>query len=220
MMEMGDLNGYAPDELQPATGVQKMALPRPTLARSMLLTTLGLPLAVCPVSYWLTHPRVWILNLTTEPLDIEVDGRRVVSALPVSSGESAGAGVRLRLPAGEREWRALAKGATVDSRRAGVAVGAEHLYAPGASDYCFWIETTTYGRVAQKAPGTVPTTRRSLPGSGYFWSITEPIHTWFAPNPPSTEAGLPASGGRLSALRQTRCVNNFDEASVRSPRSE
>jgi hypothetical protein len=151
-----------------------------------------------PALHWLHHPLVRLLNLRPEVAFVEVDGRVVAEVLG-SSVESPEAGVDVRLPAGPRQIVTRSRDGVVDERRVVVRSGRHHLYAPGAHDYCFWLETTNYGRA-----GPAPVGRVELPRGAGFWVLPKRIDTWFSQNP-ARPGETRSSGGNLTALRQARC---------------
>jgi hypothetical protein len=147
------------------------------------------------------RPEVRVLNLTEQRLELRADGQSLGFVEP-SSTESASAGVDVRIPAG---WRGL-EARTLDGKRIGktrvwVQAGRQHLYAPGSGDYCFWLESTSYGRQVGK------TRLEPLEGKGRFWTLPRSVDTWFAPNPPAASADALSTGGVLVALRQGRCAD-------------
>jgi hypothetical protein len=149
--------------------------------------------------YGMHFPRVRIVNVTGNRLAVAVDDRVRVLVEPTSA-ESATAGVSLRFPAGEHRLTATdPAGRVVDDATVFVEAGAEHLYAPGSNEVCFWMEATTYGR----RKGTVPAPE-PLPRERTFWALPRSIDYWFAPSPRPEEDDR-SSGGLSIALRQARC---------------
>lgn len=188
-------------ELAAATGVEprRQLLAERVLSPWMLAGVL-LALGATPFLYWLYHPLVRVVDLTGSRIEVRLDGHRVASVEPTSA-ESPAAGVELSLPAGRHVLESR------DSRghlvaRAGVFIhsGAEHLYAPGARGYCFWLETTGYGRAGASGPVIRP-----LAGGARFWALPLDVDTWFSPNPAPSRDDVRSSGGELTALRQARC---------------
>ena len=171
----------------------------PRLSRWMFA---GLPVGLAAVWFFYTlhHPTVRVVNLTGEPMVLEIDGDEVVS-LTATSSESSSAGVELRVAAGRRRLVArTAAGAPVESEAVVVDSGTAHLFAPGADEYCFWLETTGYGRASEGGREIRP-----LPAGRSFWRLPVEVDTWFAPNPPPSPGEARSSGGRMTALRQARC---------------
>ena len=160
----------------------------------------GTALVVAPFFYWLHHPLVRIVNLNPARIVIFADGRRLVSVDPTSA-ESPAAGVELRVPAGRRRLEArLPNGKHVSTIEARAESAGAHLYAPGADQYCFWLETTRYGRAGG------PTLVEPLSGQDRFWRLPSGLDTWFAPNPPASSQDRRSTGGALTALRQAPCA--------------
>jgi hypothetical protein len=158
----------------------------------------ALTLLVAPLSYGFHHPTLRVLDLGALPMDLFVDGRHVARVEP-SSGESPLAGTELRLPAGSRELRAVdTEGALMGQARVDVQAGRRHLYAPGASGVCFWLEAVSYGRDG-KRPDFTP-----LDSEKRFWVVPEQVTGWFMPSPPVAE-GARATGGSSTVLRQGPC---------------
>jgi hypothetical protein len=161
-----------------------------------------LALAVSPFLFWLHRPLVRIVNLTDTRLIVRVDGHPLGLVEPTST-ENARAGVEVRVPSGQREFLAEGPGGQVVARAAVHIHGAkEHLYAPGSKDYCFWLETTGYGRAAPPNPRIEP-----LAGEVRFWVLPGHVDTWFDKNPEAAPGDRRTSGGSLTALRQALCAD-------------
>ena len=148
-----------------------------------------------------THPRVWVLNLLSHPIDLRVDGRLLLQGLAPSSGESPEAGARLRLPVGAHRWVVSAAGQVAFRAQASLTAGAAHLYAPGDHNYCFWIEEQAYGGKTHGRPTLV----QPVELSRGLATLAAPVDLWFAPLPPLGTSPVPASGGKLTALRMALC---------------
>jgi hypothetical protein len=149
--------------------------------------------------YELHFPEVRIVNVTDRPLTVRVDGRPRGRVEP-TSGESATAGLVVRVPAGRRTLTATdTEGGLVDTASVLVEAGTGHLYAPGSEGTCFWLETTGYGR--SRAAGTQ---RDPLSGRPRFWALPARVDFWFAP-PPPLDGDDRSTGGVVRAVRQARC---------------
>lgn len=164
--------------------------------------------AVACLSYFVYHPLLRIINLGSARIEVAIDGARLVS-VDATSNESPSAGALIRVPAGQH---VLSVSSAVDgSALARVEVelesGAIHLFAPGASDTCFWLETTGYGQEQRALPSYQP-----LASESHFWVLPGGIDTWFAPNPAPSDPGSRSSGGLLTALRQAPCAEAPPEA--------
>jgi len=145
-------------------------------------------------------PIVRVLNVTATRLAIAVDGRPYF-ALEPTSAESAAAGVAVRLPAGRHVLTAAdPAGRLLDTATVNIEAGAQHLYAPGSSGVCFWIEATSYGRRGKEAPAP-----EALPTTTTFWALSRDIDVWFAPSPARPDDDERSSGGLSYAVRQARC---------------
>ena len=164
-------------------------LPGPVLAPPLALLALGT-----------TSPVVRVLNLGNDRVGVEVDGERVADVDPTSV-ESPSAGVEVRIPVGRHELVARAPDGGV-IERAGVTIqsGRAHLFAPGSTGYCFWLETAAYGRSKD-----LTLTREPLGGETHFWSLPEGLGGWFHPAPESALAELRLTGGVVTVLRQAPC---------------
>lgn len=157
-------------------------------------------LVLSPFLYWLYHPEVRVLNLGDEPLVVWIDGSKVARLEP-SSLESREAGVTLRVKLGQRLLEARSpQGVLLDATPARVQPGALHLYAPASDGYCFWLETTHYGRTLGHEPKL-----SALAPDQHFWRVPKAIDSWFGANPPADSADRQSTGGVLTALRQSRC---------------
>jgi len=155
--------------------------------------------AALPVYYRVHFPTVRVVNLTDGRLEIVVDGA-VRASVPPTSAESTGAGVEIRVAAGPRVFTARdERGRTVDTAGISIRTGAQHLYAPASEPYCFWIETTGYGR--SKGAGTRV---EPLTGPPRLWVLDDAIDLWFSPTP-DADFDDRSTGGFLRALRQARC---------------
>jgi hypothetical protein len=155
--------------------------------------------AALPVYYRAHFPSVRVVNLTHTRLSIAVDGR-VRASVPPTSAESTGAGIELRVAAGQRLFSAVDEsGRVVDSAEVVVRTGVQHLYAPASGPYCFWVETTGYGR--SKGHGSEV---RPLRGPGRFWVFEDAIDLWFSPLP-DADFDERSTGGYLRAVRQAPC---------------
>lgn len=188
-------------ELATTAGVEPR---RHTLAERVLspwmLSGVLLALGAAPFAYWMYHPLVRVVDLTGSRIEVRLDGHTVASVQPTSA-ESPAAGVELHLPAGKHRLVARDdQGHVVASAEVFIQSGAEHFYAPGARGYCFWLETTGYGRAGAAGPVIRP-----LEGAARFWALPLDVDTWFAPNPRPALHDVRSSGGELTALRQARC---------------
>ncbi len=151
------------------------------------------------IFYRVHFPRVRIVNVTDAPLTVWVDGRSYARVEP-TGGESEGAGIELRIAAGERVLSAVdVEGHVIDVTTAVARAGEEHLYAPASDATCFWIETTGYGRSR-----SLGARRDPLAGQRRFWTLPRGIDFWFSPAPPPSKDDR-STGGLALSLRQARC---------------
>ena len=157
--------------------------------------------AAC-LSFFVYHPLLRILNLGTVRIEVAIDGERLVAVDPTSN-ESPAAGALLRVPAGEHSLSvsSTVDGAALGRVQADFHSGAVHLFAFGAGDTCFWLETTGYGQEQLAAHSYEP-----LQSAEHFWVLPGGIDTWFAANPSSNDPSSHSSGGLLTALRQAPCA--------------
>jgi hypothetical protein len=159
-----------------------------------------LALAAAWALYPLHYPVLRVVNLSGAELSIYVDGEPLGVVQP-SSGESARAGLQTRVPAGERALEARdPSGAVLEHLQVRFEAGQTHLFAPSSDGFCFWLESTRYGRAKAPARPFV-----ALDPGQRFWVLRGPVDSWFAPNPPSSAADERSTGGVLTALRQARC---------------
>lgn len=160
---------------------------------------LVLGIAMFGFARYASFARVRLINLTAAPFLVWVDDRYLGLVEPTSF-ESATAGRELTVPTGSRKTRIVSdEGRPVFEGTILVVSFSEHLLAPGATGYCFWLETTHYGRAA-----TQPNTVQALTGPGPFWVVHTAIDRWFMPNPDAAGEAR-STGGKLVALRQARC---------------
>lgn len=166
-------------------------------------------LALAPVlalaSAWILYPMHFpvlrVVNLSPVELSIYVDGEPFGVVQPTSA-ESSRAGLRTRVPAGARTLEARTPaGDALEHLRVHFEAGQSHLFAPASQGYCFWLESTRYGR----APGPA-SPLAALDPELPFWVLRQPIDSWFAPNPVPGAADERSTGGVLTALRQGRCA--------------
>lgn len=161
-------------------------------------------LLALPASIMFNTAVVRALNLTASDYTLVVDGH-VLAEVPATSAESPAAGREFRLAAGRRHFQAIARdGTLLSDREVFVRGGAQHLYAPGNSETCFWLEFTSYGRQKVHGPQRVELAR-----GVEFWLLSEPVDTWFAPSPLPVADDTRSSGGRLTALRQAPCASEL-----------
>jgi hypothetical protein len=176
-----------------AVAFRERSVPRATVAMLVVVC------AALPVYYRVHFPSVRVVNLTDARLEIVVDGRSRAT-VPPTSAESTGAGVELRVAAGRRVLSAVdGAGRIVDTSSVSIRSGGQHLYAPASNAYCFWVETTGYGR--SRGTGTEV---RPLRGPGRFWALSDSIDLWFSPLP-DADFDDRSTGGYLRAIRQARC---------------
>jgi hypothetical protein len=155
---------------------------------------------VCALLLFGAHfPVVRVIDVTATRLAIAVDGRTYTDVEPTSA-ESPTAGVTVRLPAGRHVLTATdPTGRVVDTAEVTLEGGLQHLYAPGSSGVCFWVETTRYGRGGNDAPAPELLSRMNT-----FWTLSREIDVWFAPSPrPGNDDR--SSGGFSYAVRQAPC---------------
>ncbi|MGE0321109.1 MAG: hypothetical protein AB7S68_02335 [Polyangiaceae bacterium] len=162
-------------------------------------------------SYVVHRPRIQVLNLTEQPISLEVDGE-VIARVPVTSQESPEAGVALRLPAGRRHFRTLIDAGLPSERVIAEAdltlQGAvRHLYVPAADGYCFWLERIAYGRGNADEPSPGAVERLPLGNPLGFWAFPQAPDVWLAPPPEPLLDDARSSGGEVTALRQARCID-------------
>lgn len=157
--------------------------------------------AAC-LSFFVYHPLLRVLNLGTQPVEVALDGRPLTEVDPTSN-ESPLAGALLRVPAGQHTLsvKSAVDGRELSREQADFHSGAVHLLALGATDTCFWLETTGYGREQRIGRSYEPLRARE-----HFWVLPGGIDTWFAPNPESSDPSSRSSGGLLTALRQAPCA--------------
>jgi hypothetical protein len=122
-----------------------------------------------------------------------------------TSAESPRAGVEMRVPSGQREFSVEdPAGRRVSQSLVKVVAARDHLYAPASREYCFWLETSGYGRNAPDV-SIVP-----LVGQLRFWVLPGSVDTWFSENPKVSPGDGRSSGGVLTALRQASCADAPD----------
>jgi hypothetical protein len=158
----------------------------------------ALALVLSALAFAWHHPRLRVLNLTGERIELFVDAAREATIDPVRQRD-ADALVSLRLPRGQHQLEARdARGRALAATRVELVGGREHLFAPGGSDECFWLEVTGYGR---------DETRELLPlaSAERFFSLEAEVDTWLSENPEPAAGDRRSTGGRLTALRHSPC---------------
>jgi hypothetical protein len=153
-------------------------------------------------AFFVYHPLLRVLNLGPVAVEVALDGQRLTSVDPTSNESPAG-GALLRVPAGAHTLSVFSSldGSALGSSSVHFESGAVHLFAIGAEQTCFWLETTGYGREQRVAPSY-----QALSSSEHFWVLPSGIDTWFAANPPPSMESAHSSGGLLTALRQAPCA--------------
>jgi hypothetical protein len=158
----------------------------------------ALALVLAALAFAWHHPRLRVLNLTGERIELLVDAGLEATIDPVRQRE-AEAVVTLRLPRGQHSLEARdARGRNLAEARVELLGGREHLYAPGGSDECFWLEVTGYGRDETRELLTLASATR-------FFSLEKEVDTWLSANPPPSAADRRSTGGTLTALRHSPC---------------
>ncbi|HEX6272717.1 MAG TPA: hypothetical protein VFZ53_06755, partial [Polyangiaceae bacterium] len=84
--------------------------------------------------------------------------------------------------------------------RVTVAAGREHLFAPASEGFCFWLESTGYGRSGERRAEREP-----LEGPPHFWALPNELGGWFAAAPEAAVAETRWTGGTVTVLRQAPC---------------
>lgn len=150
----------------------------------------------------LASPVVRIVNLTTEALSVEVDGRHAARVEPTSL-ESPSAGTEVRVPSGPHELTARAPdGRVLEQASVIVVAGRPHLFAPASQGFCFWLETRSYGRGSSNGE---PVKREPLEGPPSFWPLPPNLGGFFLPAPAVGSAESRLTGGDVTVLRQGPC---------------
>lgn len=163
------------------------------------LAGLAVLLGVALGFWFLWHPVVRVVNVSSVPLEIVVDGRSL-GVMPGIPGEAPGAGREFRLPEGRRVFRAVRlDGVRVDESSGWVGSGRTQLYVPGSTGRCFRVEQRAYGRAVQPKPETLDLARDRR-----FHTLPVPVDAWFQPNPPS-QPNVWFSGGVRRTVRQGPC---------------
>ncbi|HEY4103222.1 MAG TPA: hypothetical protein VGM44_04995 [Polyangiaceae bacterium] len=154
------------------------------------------------------HPELRIINLGTARIEVALDGVPVAS-VDATSNESPSAGALVRVPVGHHVLSASTTTDHVEVARTEVDLqsGSTHLFAPAATDTCFWLETTGYGEERLQKPSYQP-----LSSAEHFWVLPDGIDRWFAANPPPSDRESHSSGGLLTALRHAPCSEAPAEA--------
>jgi hypothetical protein len=146
------------------------------------------------------YPPLRVVNLTGAEISIYVDGEPFGVVQP-SSAESSRAGLQTRVAAGLRTLEARnSEGQPLEHLQVRVEAGQTHLFAPASRGFCFWLESTRYGRATAPDRPLL-----ALDPGQRFWVLRTPVDSWFAPNPLPGAEDERSTGGVLTALRQGRC---------------
>jgi hypothetical protein len=173
-----------------------------TRRRQLIAGAAALPLVLIGTLI-VSHERAVTLrtvNTLAEPLVLLVDGKQRAVLQPVSS-ETTEAGLALRLGPGWHRLTTLRlSGEEVENFEVHLPAATHHLYAPGSTEQCFWVEHVAYGQAEPRLPA-----RRLLPREQRVWAIPDEIDAWFFPSPPASSVDHRSSGGTRTAIRQSRC---------------
>ena len=162
---------------------------------SGVVTVLALCLWLWPA--W--HPRVRIVNFSSETMEVRVDGKRVAVVAGVP-GESPRSGVDVRVMSGRRTFASyMLDGTRVDMSSARVRQDATQVYVSQSSARCVWIEQRVYGKA-----GNAKTRIVAVRPQGQFYSFPVAVDAWFQPTPPVSKSAW-FSGGVRRSLRQGSC---------------
>lgn len=194
MAELAQVNG-----LNPVTQTAREPIAGPGAWSGAALCV-----ALAPLAHSYLFPTLLVLNLAAPQFDFVVDGS-VRGRVEPSSLESPEAGLRLRVAAGRHrfEARAVADGSSIAAEDVAVDAGGNYLFAPASDEFCFWLESSGYGRSAGE-PSYQP-----LPPGRRFWRLPDRIDSWFASNP-KVGSDQSSTGGTMVALRQARCAQMLD----------
>jgi hypothetical protein len=157
----------------------------------------ALSLTAAAVGHAWHHPRVSVLVLGSAPLTLSVDGAVLARLEPLQAG--ADEALQLRLPSGARHLIARDDdGRIVTETTAMLSPGRDHLFAPGGSDECFWLERTGYGR--DRTQERVP-----LRSASRFFTLDQSLDGWLSGSPPPPASDRRSTGGTLELLRHSAC---------------
>ena len=165
-------------------------------------------LGAAVISFFVYHPSLRVLNLGASRVEVALDGAQLV-AVDATSNESPAAGALVRVPAGHHALTVTSTttGAVLERVEVDFESGSVHLFAAGATDVCFWLETTGYGEEQ-----LTKTVYQPLSSENHFWVLPSGIDNWFAPNPVPANERSHSSGGLLTAIRQAPCTQAPPEA--------
>lgn len=141
-----------------------------------------------------------VVSTSGAPIQISVDGGapRTIANVAV---ETPGAGVRIELFAGAHRLTATRAGdGEPEVTEVRLDGGATYLWAPHATEQCFFVEHTAYGRAKPERPPL-----DALPSAERVWRLPASIDAWFVPTPRPSEADTRSTGGARTVIRQSRC---------------
>jgi hypothetical protein len=171
----------------------------PIVYRLRWWTLPALALGLALLAHGWHHPRLWVINLTPEPLRLLVDGEPE-RALDPAGLDAARALAVVRLPRGEHVLAAVdAEGHVLGSVRVRLESGKDHLYAPASTERCFWLELTGYGKDTTQSV-------RPLVSEARFFTLDTDVDAWFGESHEPPGSDRRSSGGTLTALRQSPCA--------------
>ncbi len=141
-----------------------------------------------------------IVSTSGAPITISIDGSGARELANVAA-ETPGAGLRLGAFAGTHRLVATASdGRDPEIVEVKLAGGKTYLWAPLATEQCFFVEHTTYGRqVAARAA------LEELPVGTKLWELPSRIDAWFVPTPRTSAVDHRSTGGQRTTIRQARC---------------
>jgi hypothetical protein len=157
-----------------------------------------------PFAFQALRPTLRVLNFTDARLAIYVDEHRLGYVEP-TSGEHPAAGAEFRIPSGRRRLSARQAGQTSGfDVTVVVRNGLRHVFAPGATPGCLYVQRLAYGlaRLGEPAEPKVIEVE-PLESKERFWAIDADVEPWFLPER-RISSGV-TTGGVVSLLRMGQC---------------
>jgi hypothetical protein len=163
-----------------------------------------LALFLGPFAFQALRPKLRVLNFTDTRLTIYVDEHRIGRVDP-TSGEHPAAGAEFRIPSGRRRLSARQDGkSTGFDVNVVVRNGLRHVFAPGATPGCLYVQRLAYGLARLEGSAEPKVIQvEPLESKQRFWAIAADIEPWFVPER-RLSSGV-TTGGVVSLLRMGQC---------------
>lgn len=189
-----------------AAAVALLALPGVLVAKRDRVAAIAIaaaalilaPVLVVP-TYLVAHPTLHIDNPTDAPIDVWIDGKRVITVGPAMDSEPP----HVRVPFGKHRIAWSPQGAAAGTHETDVELGPfdVHLYAPAAAG-CYWLSVTAYGGASTHGVDHGPMPLREF-------HRLDRVDVWFGDNPARVRAPRLARGTVRVAIQRWKQCNEL-----------